>query len=79
MSSHFHLYLREWREHRHLSQTVLAHRISSTASAISRIETGQRDFSGRMLFLLAVALDCHPADLFSPPPQRLIIFSEAPR
>jgi transcriptional regulator with XRE-family HTH domain len=66
----FKLYLREWRKARGLTQADLAEMIGSHHITISRIETGTRMWNGAFLFAVAVALDCHPADLFAHPPQR---------
>jgi len=57
------LFLREWREHRQLTQQQLADRLDTTAASISRIESGKRDFTGVFLIGAARALGCQPADL----------------
>ena len=63
------LFLREWREHRQLTQEQLAARLETTKSAISRIETGKRDFTGGFLEAAADALSVEPPDLFRSPDQ----------
>jgi len=67
-NAHPPIYLREWREHRNLTQQQLADRLDTTAATISRIEGGKRDYTGAFLLGASFALNCHPSDLISRPP-----------
>ena len=62
-------YLREWREVRGLFQEELAAMVGSSASVISRFETGERHMKIEMQFKLMAALRITPAQFFSPPDQ----------
>lgn len=57
------IFLREWREYRNLTQEQLADRLETTAATISRIETGNRDYTGAFLEAAADALQCELKDL----------------
>ena len=57
------LFLREWRNHRVLTQEQLAERAGISQGMISQLEKGTTDFSGETLAALADALQCEPADL----------------
>lgn len=59
-SRHF---IREWREHRKLTQDQLAERLETSKTSISRIETGKQPYTQDTLDRLAWALRCSPADL----------------
>lgn len=63
------IHLRQWREHRNLTQQQLADRLDTTAATISRIEAGKRDFTGDFLYAAAYALNCHPTDILARPPE----------
>jgi transcriptional regulator with XRE-family HTH domain len=56
-------YLKQWREHRGLSQQRLAERLDTSKGYISDLERGKRRYNQDMLELLADALNCDPADL----------------
>lgn len=58
-------YVREWRQHRSLTQEQLAERIGKTHGAISQLERGLTDYTQGMLEALAYALSCEPGDLLS--------------
>lgn len=62
------LYLREWREHRGLSQERLAEAIGTTAATISRIENRKQNWDQEFLKSAATALQCTPADLLNRDP-----------
>lgn len=62
------IFLREWREHRGLTQQQLADRIESTNATVSRVENLKRDVTLRFLEAAAVALDCTPAQIISEQP-----------
>ena len=55
--------IREWREHRGLTQERLAARIGISAPSLSRIERGDQPYSQPILEALADALGCEPAAL----------------
>jgi transcriptional regulator with XRE-family HTH domain len=57
-------YLREWREKRGLLQDQLAKMVGSSASVISRFETGERGMKIEMQFKLAAALRIKVWQLF---------------
>jgi transcriptional regulator with XRE-family HTH domain len=56
-------FLKQWREHRNLSQEALAERVGMTQGMISHLETGRVDYTSSHLDLLAEALGCAPPDL----------------
>jgi len=62
-------FVKEWREHRGLTQDRLAERIGVTGGAISQLETRQTGYTQGMLEALADALNCHVADLLTYSPQ----------
>jgi transcriptional regulator with XRE-family HTH domain len=57
------LFLREWREHRGLTQDQLAERMEMSRPQISKIERGISQYSQGFLEAAAYALACDPADL----------------
>ncbi len=63
MSNSRPFYLKQWREHRGLSQQRLADRLNSSKGYISDLERGIRRYNQDMLEALADALNCDPADL----------------
>ncbi|MCA1404647.1 helix-turn-helix transcriptional regulator [Ensifer sp. IC3342] len=68
------LFFKEWRIHAGFSQEELAERLGVTASTVSRIETGNRDFVGSYLFAFAKACNCpSPGDPVSRPPSQISI------
>lgn len=62
------IFLREWREFRHMTQEQLANRLGTTKATISRIETGKRDYTGGFIAAAAEALNCEPADILARDP-----------
>lgn len=64
------IYLKEWRKFRGLTQEQLAERLETTGPTISRIETGDINYTRESLESLAAALDCEPADLLSRDPNK---------
>src|SRR4051794_37976533 len=56
-------FIKEWRNHRNLTQEVLAERVEMSASSISQIETGEQGFTDSTLYALADALNCDAGDL----------------
>jgi transcriptional regulator with XRE-family HTH domain len=61
-------FLKEWREHRQLSQEKLAEALDMTQGMISQLETGRINYTSNHLDLLAKALMCEPADLLTRDP-----------
>lgn len=56
-------YLKEWREHRKLSQEKLAAAAGLTQGMISQLENNTSDYTGKTLEALAAALKCSVYDL----------------
>lgn len=56
-------FIREWREHRGLTQEQLADRLDTSVASISRIETGTQPYTQDTLEALADALMTDPASL----------------
>lgn len=56
-------FIKEWRQHRGLTQDQLADRIGVATSTISQLEKGRQGYSQATLEALAEALQCEPADL----------------
>jgi transcriptional regulator with XRE-family HTH domain len=63
----FRLYLREWREHRGLTQDQLAQRIGKAKGQVSGWESGSRGLRQDMAADLAYALDISIDDLYRDP------------
>lgn len=63
------LFVREWREHRHMTQEQLAERVGITPASLSRIERGLQAYTRGSLEALAEALQCQPADLLTRNPE----------
>jgi transcriptional regulator with XRE-family HTH domain len=60
-------YLREWREHRGLSQEKLGEMVGASGGTISRYEKGDRGLPFELQVKLFEALDILPGQFFSPP------------
>lgn len=56
-------YIREWRQHRGLTQEQLAERIGINRAYLSKIESGKRRYDQPLLEAAATVLQCEPADL----------------
>jgi transcriptional regulator with XRE-family HTH domain len=56
-------FLREWREHRELTQEQAAERLDLTQGQLSRIENGQSPYNQDFLEAAAYAYQCDVADL----------------
>lgn len=56
-------FIKQWRDHRGLSQERLADRVGKATSTISQLENGKQGYSQPLLEALADALQCSPADL----------------
>jgi transcriptional regulator with XRE-family HTH domain len=61
-------FVRQWRQHRGLTQKELADRLETSAASISRLEKGDQPYSQETLEAIADALDCEPQDLISHEP-----------
>jgi transcriptional regulator with XRE-family HTH domain len=61
-------YIKQWREHRHVSQTELALRCRVAQSTYQRIEAGKVPYNQDFLELCAAALLCSVADLLTHSP-----------
>jgi len=59
------LFVREWREHRGMTQEQLAERAGMTTASLSRIERGLQPYHQGTLDALAGALHCDPVDLLT--------------
>lgn len=69
----FRHYIREWREHRGLTQQQLADRLETSKGMISRWESNQRGLTIDVQASLADALDLEsPGDIFRNPAARSI-------
>ena len=64
-------FLRQWREHRGLTQEELAEKVDTTANMIHYLETGERGLSAKWLRRLAPALDTTPGHLLEHDPNNL--------
>jgi transcriptional regulator with XRE-family HTH domain len=61
-------FLRAWRKHRGLTLQQLADMIGTTPATISRIESGDRDFTGSFLSIVSEALETTPAAILGSDP-----------
>lgn len=62
-----HLYIREWMEHRGLSDEQVANRIGVARETIWRWRTEQHRLNPEKIAQLAAALDIEPEELYRPP------------
>jgi transcriptional regulator with XRE-family HTH domain len=62
-----HLYIREWMEHRGLSDERLANRLGVARETVYRWRTEQHRLNPEKIAQLASALDCEPQDLYRLP------------
>jgi transcriptional regulator with XRE-family HTH domain len=68
------LYFKEWRIHAGFSQEDVGEKLGVTASTVSRIETGKRDFLGSYLLKFAEICNCpYYGDPVSRPPTEISI------
>jgi transcriptional regulator with XRE-family HTH domain len=56
-------FIKQWREHRNLTQDDLAERLETSKASISRIESGQQAYTQDFLEACADALNTDPASL----------------
>lgn len=63
-------FLKQWRNHRGLTQEQLADRVGVTQGLISQLENNRTDYTGALLEALADALLCDPQDLLMRDPSR---------
>ena len=64
------IYVRQWREHRELSQETLADRLDMSAAQLSRIETGRQPYTQDFLEAAADALQTDVPSLLMRDPSR---------
>jgi transcriptional regulator with XRE-family HTH domain len=64
-------FIKEWRQHRGLTQTKLADAIGISKPSLSRIENARQPYSQDILEALAKALNTDPASLIGRDPTRL--------
>lgn len=62
------IYIKEWRQHRELSQTQLAEKVDISGGQLSKIESGRFGWTRPTLESIAYALNCAVPDLFYLPP-----------
>lgn len=62
-------YIKEWREHRNLTQDQLAERMGTSKTSISRIESYKQPYTQDFLELCAQVLNCSLADLLIRDPE----------
>ena len=58
-------FIREWRQHRGLSQAALADAIEIDRTYLNKIERGKRRYVPTVLEAMAATLGCRPGDLIS--------------
>lgn len=71
-SNRGHIYVREWRKHRGLTQERVAERLGTTKGVVSQLENGKRQITTSWMFGLAEALNIEPDQLFRHPEQPTI-------
>lgn len=72
------IYLKQWREHRHLTQDQVVDRLAvhedgklpKTVASLSRIETGNQPYSDRLLCALADIYNCEKWELIGRDPTK---------
>lgn len=62
-------FIREWREHRDLTQAELAFKLEMSEASLSRIESRKQPYTQDFLEACAMALSVQPAWLISRKPQ----------
>lgn len=63
-------FIKEWREHRGLTQEQVADRVGIAATTWGRIENGKSPYSQDFLEEAAYALNCEPWDLLNRDPSK---------
>ena len=63
------LFLKEWREHRGLSQSALARAIGTVSSRVNEVENGRERYNETLLNRFADALGTEPWCLLLGPPE----------
>lgn len=63
-------FLKQWRNHRGLTQEKLGEMAGLTSSSISQIEHGKQGFSAESFLSLCRALNCTPAELLAHDPTK---------
>jgi len=72
-------FLKEVRKQRHLTQEQLGDLVGVKDSHITMMENGRRGISADMLVRLAVALQCHPAEITDGPATAIIARNDRER
>lgn len=62
-----HLYIREWMEHRGLSDETLGNRLETSRTTVFRWRKEQHRLDPGKIAQIASALDCEPEELWRPP------------
>jgi len=70
-------FIREWRQHRNLTQEQLAERMGIARSYVSHVEKGKRRYDQLFLEAAADALSCRPWDLIERPPGAIDLIRDA--
>lgn len=74
------VYFKEWREAAGLNQKQLADKFGVAPGTISRIERGERDFTGKFLATFVQIVGCpSPGDPISRPPDQFSVDAELMR
>lgn len=76
-----HLYIKEWMEHRNLSDRQLADRMEVARETIWRWHNEQHRLRPEKIAAIAAALDLQPEDLYRPPerPSLDAMIKDAPK
>lgn len=61
-------FIKEWREHKSLTQNQVADRVDKEQATVSRIENGKVPYTQETLEAFAHAFGCEPFELLRPPP-----------
>ena len=61
-------FIKEWRDHRQLTQEKLAERVGVSVPTISRVETGKSPYNQPLMEAIAEALQCSVSDLIARKP-----------
>ncbi len=70
-------YFKEWREHKGWTQQELADRMETTKQTVSRVESGERDWSKGYLEAFSFVIGCpRPEDPITRPPGAAITLDD---
>lgn len=75
-----HLYIKEWFDHRGLSDEKVANRLGVARETVFRWRTEQHRLNPEKIAQIASAVDCEPMELYRPPdrPSLDAIIADAP-